>query len=78
MSSISLTQTTEHGDTVTYPGNGANFPQGYQPNWDQSKPFRCPIVNCHLSFEFGRDTHLIQRQTRYEFVNPLFIGQLSL
>ncbi|EAA30061.1 hypothetical protein GE21DRAFT_4988 [Neurospora crassa] len=58
--------------------NRAYFLEGYQPNWDQSKPFRCPIVNCHLAFEFGRDTSLIQRQTRYEFVDPLFIGQLSL
>ncbi|KAL0472905.1 hypothetical protein QR685DRAFT_550877 [Neurospora intermedia] len=51
----------KHGYTVTYPGNGAYSLEGYQRNWDQSKPFRCPI-----------------RQTCYEFVDPLFIGQLSL
>ncbi|EGO61672.1 hypothetical protein NEUTE1DRAFT_34323 [Neurospora tetrasperma FGSC 2508] len=42
----------KHGETVTYPGNGAYFPEGYQPNWDQAKPFRCPITNCELAFEF--------------------------
>ncbi|KAL0466136.1 hypothetical protein QR685DRAFT_451573 [Neurospora intermedia] len=42
----------KHGETVTYPGNGAYFPEGYQPNWSQAKPFRCPVNNCQLAFEF--------------------------
>ncbi|EAA31756.1 hypothetical protein NCU08862 [Neurospora crassa OR74A] len=42
----------KHGETVTYPGNGAYFPEGYQPNWNQAKPFRCPIRSCQVAFEF--------------------------
>ncbi|KAK3484583.1 hypothetical protein B0T13DRAFT_529992 [Neurospora crassa] len=42
----------KHGETVTYLGNGAYFPEGYQPNWNQAKPFRCPIRSCQVAFEF--------------------------
>ncbi|WPJ61130.1 hypothetical protein SMAC4_13352 [Sordaria macrospora] len=41
----------KHGETVRYPGNGGLFPEGYQPNWQQAKPFRCPIMGCRIACE---------------------------
>ncbi|KAK3402471.1 hypothetical protein B0T20DRAFT_474278 [Sordaria brevicollis] len=42
-----------HDEQVHIPGNGAMFPEGYQPCWTQVKPWRCPVHKCHQAFDLA-------------------------
>ncbi|KAJ4392858.1 hypothetical protein N0V85_006800 [Neurospora sp. IMI 360204] len=40
-----------HGEQIHVVGNGAMYPEGYQPNWNQVNSWRCPMLNCHEAFD---------------------------
>ncbi|KAK3350399.1 hypothetical protein B0H65DRAFT_566921 [Neurospora tetraspora] len=39
------------GEQIHVVGNGAMYPEGYQPSWNQVNSWRCPLHDCHEAFD---------------------------